>query len=112
MTSNATIQAEDLLLVEAADGIATVTLNRPGQFNALSSALIDKMQSTLDRIAADSLVRVVVLAARGRGFCSGHDLKEIRGMANVAEVESLFARCSRMMRPTAPWTCSRRRAST
>jgi len=97
MTSNATIQAEDLLLVEAADGIATVTLNRPGQFNALSSALIDKMQSTLDRIAADSLVRVVVLAARGRGFCSGHDLKEIRGMANVAEVESLFARCSRMM---------------
>ena len=97
MTSNATIQAEDLLLVEAADGIATVTLNRPGQFNALSGALIDTMQSTLDRIAADSLVRVVVLAARGRGFCSGHDLKEIRGMANVAEVESLFARCSRMM---------------
>src|SRR5262245_3276280 len=97
MTSNATIQAEELLLVEAADGIATVTLNRPGQFNALSSALIDKIQSTLDRIAADSHVRVVVLAARGRGFCAGHDLKEIRGMDNVAEVESLFARCSRMM---------------
>ena len=97
MMLNATFQAEELLLVEAADGVATVTLNRPGQFNALSSALIDKMQSTLDRIAADSLVRVVVLAARGRGFCSGHDLKEIRGMANVAEVESLFARCSRMM---------------
>jgi enoyl-CoA hydratase/carnithine racemase len=86
-----------LLLVEATDGIATVTLNRPGQFNALSSALIDKMQSTLDRIAADSAVRVVVLAARGRGFCSGHDLKEIRAMGGVAEVEALFARCSRMM---------------
>lgn len=92
-----TTQAEDLLLVEATDGIATVTLNRPGQFNALSSALIDKMQSTLDRIAADSAVRVVVLAARGRGFCSGHDLKEIRAMSGVAEVESLFSRCSRMM---------------
>ena len=97
MTLNAAIQAEELLLVEAADGVATVTLNRPGQFNALSSALIDKMQSTLDRIAADPAVRVVVLAARGRGFCSGHDLKEIRGMGTVAEVESLFARCSRMM---------------
>jgi len=97
MTLNATIQAEELLLVEAANGIATVTLNRPGQFNALSSALIDKMQSTLDRIAEDSGVRVVVLAARGRGFCSGHDLKEIRGMGAVADVESLFARCSRMM---------------
>ena len=80
-----------------ADGIATVTLNRPGQFNALSSALIDELQSAFDRIAADPGVRVVVLAASGRGFCAGHDLKEIRAMAGVAEVESLFARCSRMM---------------
>ena len=97
MMLNATFQAEELLLVEAADGVATVTLNRPGQFNALSGALIDTMQSTLDRIAEDPGIRVVVLAARGRGFCSGHDLREIRGMGDVAEVESLFARCSRMM---------------
>ena len=97
MTPNATTQAEALLLVEATDGIATVTLNRPGQFNALSRALIDELQSTLDRIAADPRVRVVVLAARGRGFCSGHDLKEIRAMADSAEVEALFARCSQMM---------------
>ena len=74
-----------------------MTLNRPGQFNALSRALIDELQSALDRIAADPGVRVVVLAARGRGFCSGHDLKEIRAMGDVAEVEALFARCSRMM---------------
>jgi len=97
MTPNATTQAEELLFVEATDGIATVTLNRPGQFNALSRALIDDLQTTLDRIAADSSVRVVVLAARGRGFCSGHDLKEIRAMGDVAEVEALFARCSQMM---------------
>jgi len=97
MATHITTQAEDLLLVEATDGIATVALNRPGQFNALSSALIDQMQSTLDRIAADSTVRVVVLAARGRGFCSGHDLKEIRAMSSVADVESLLSRCSRMM---------------
>ena len=74
-----------------------MTLNRPGQFNALSSALISELQSAFDRIAADPGVRVVVLAASGRGFCAGHDLKEIRAMAAVAEVESLFARCSRMM---------------
>jgi len=97
MTPDATTQAEELLLVEATDGIAVVTLNRPGQFNALSRALIDDLQTTLDRIAADSSVRVVVLAARGRGFCSGHDLKEIRAMGDVAEVEALFARCSQMM---------------
>ena len=89
--------AETPLLVDVADGIATVTLNRPGQFNALSSALIGELQSAFDRIAADPGVRVVVLAANGRGFCAGHDLKEIRAMAGVSEVESLFARCSRMM---------------
>jgi enoyl-CoA hydratase/carnithine racemase len=97
MSTHATTPAEGVLLVAAADGIATVTLNRPGQFNALSRALIDELQTALDRIAADSSVRVVVLAASGRGFCSGHDLKEIRGMGDVAEVEALFARCSRMM---------------
>jgi len=97
MTPGTTAQVEALLLVETIDGIATVTLNRPGQFNALSRALIDELQTTLDRIAADPSVRVVVLAANGRGFCSGHDLKEIRAMRDVAAVEALFARCSQMM---------------
>ena len=97
MTSIAMTGAEAQVLLETTDGIATVTLNRPGQFNALSRALIDELQSTLDRVAEDPGIRVVVLAARGRGFCSGHDLKEIRAMGDVAEVESLFARCSHMM---------------
>jgi enoyl-CoA hydratase/carnithine racemase len=96
MTSNVTTE-EGLLLVDAADGIATVTLNRPGQFNALSNALLDALQSALDRIAADPGVHVVVIAARGRGFCSGHDLKEIRAMGDAAQIEALFAKCSRMM---------------
>ena len=90
-------QVETQLLVDVAEGIATVTLNRPGQFNALSDVLIGELQSAFDRIAADSGVRVVVLAANGRGFCAGHDLKEIRAMAGAEEVEALFARCSRMM---------------
>ena len=97
MISNATTETEALLLTETTEGIATLTLNRPGQFNALSSALIDELQSTFDRLAADPTVRVVVLAANGRGFCAGHDLKEIRALGKVQNVESLFARCSRMM---------------
>jgi len=97
MTPNVTTENEALLLVERTEGIATVTLNRPGQFNALSSALIDELQSTLDAIAVNPDVRVVVVAARGRGFCAGHDLKEIRAMRDVEEVEALFSRCSRMM---------------
>ena len=97
MTSNAATQTEALLLTETKNGVATLTLNRPAQFNALSGALIDEMQATLERVAADPGIRVVVLAAQGRGFCAGHDLKELRAMAGVAEVEALFARCSRMM---------------
>ena len=97
MTPTAATETEGVLLVDTKDGIATVTLNRPGQFNALSRALIDELQSALDRIGADPGVRVVVFAARGRGFCSGHDLKEIRAMGDIHDVESLFACCSRMM---------------
>jgi enoyl-CoA hydratase/carnithine racemase len=97
MTPAATTAAEAILLCETADGIATLTLNRPAQFNALSGALIAELQLALDRLAVDTSVRVVVLAARGRGFCAGHDLKELRAMGDVAEVEALFARCSRMM---------------
>ena len=84
MTSAATTAAEAILLCETADGIAMLTLNRPAQFNALSSALIDELQLALDRVASDPSVRVVVLAARGRGFCAGHDLKELRAMGDVA----------------------------
>jgi enoyl-CoA hydratase/carnithine racemase len=97
VTPNTTTQTEALLLTGTKDGVATLTLNRPGQFNALSGALIDELQATFDCLAADPTVRVVVLAANGRGFCSGHDLKEIRAMASMSEVEALFARCSRMM---------------
>jgi len=97
MTADASTQAEPLLLIETQGGIATLTLNRPGQFNALSRALIDELQAAFDRLATQPDVHAVVLAARGRGFCSGHDLKEIRAMGEVADVEALFARCSRMM---------------
>jgi enoyl-CoA hydratase/carnithine racemase len=97
MRSNDTTDVEALLVVEAREGITTVTLNRPGRFNALSSTLIAELHSTLDQLSADPAVRVVVIAARGPGFCSGHDLKEIRAMGDVDDVEALFARCSRMM---------------
>lgn len=97
MTTQTEISSESPLAVATQDGIARLTLDRPAQFNALSSALIAALQSALERIAADRSARVVVLAGRGRGFCAGHDLKEIRAMGDVAEVEELFAQCSRMM---------------
>lgn len=88
---------EAILLREDRDGITTLTLNRPEQFNALSGSLLDRIQDELDRLAKDTDVRVVVIAARGRGFCAGHDLKEIRALGSQDRIEALFRKCSKVM---------------
>ena len=75
-TANAT-STEPLLLRDDANGISTLTLNRPKQFNALSMALLDALQSALDEVAVDPAIRVVIIAANGKAFCPGHDLKEM-----------------------------------
>ncbi|MFM7505962.1 MAG: enoyl-CoA hydratase [Rubrivivax sp.] len=78
-------------------GVVTLTLNRPEAFNALSEGLLEALQAALDRVAADERARVVVIAAAGRAFCAGHDLKEIRAAPSQAYYERLFAQCGRMM---------------
>jgi enoyl-CoA hydratase/carnithine racemase len=78
-------------------GVVTLTLNRPEAFNALSEGLLEALQSALDRVAADERARVVVIAAAGRAFCAGHDLKEMRAEPSQAYYEQLFAQCGRMM---------------
>jgi enoyl-CoA hydratase/carnithine racemase len=91
-------QAEPpVLLREDRDGIATLTLNRPQQMNLLTSEMLAALQAAFDQIAKDPAVRVVVLAATGRGFCAGHDLKEIRALKELPKIEQLFAQCNRMM---------------
>ena len=88
----------DLVLSEQdARGVMKLTLNRPQAFNALSAPLLDALQTALDRAAADHSVRVVVLAAAGKAFCAGHDLKEMRAEPSQPYYEQLFAQCGRMM---------------
>jgi len=88
---------QPVLLREDRDGIATLTLNRPQQMNLLTSEMLGALQSAFDAIAGDGSVRVVVLAATGKGFCAGHDLKEIRALKELPKIEGLFQQCSRMM---------------
>lgn len=57
--------------------VATITLNRPGSANAQNTELIDALDAAFDRAEADDEIRVVVLAAEGKHFSAGHDLKEI-----------------------------------
>jgi len=87
---------QPVLLRDDRDGVTTLTLNRPQQMNLLTGEMIDALQAALDAIAADSGVRVVVIAGAGKGFCAGHDLKEIRLLAEQAKIEQLFGKCSRM----------------
>jgi enoyl-CoA hydratase/carnithine racemase len=78
-------------------GAVTLTLNRPQAYNALSEALLGALQRELDSIATDESLRVVVLAAEGKAFCAGHDLREMRAQPSQDYYERLFAQCSRMM---------------
>jgi len=89
---------EALVLCEQdARGVVTLTLNRPQAFNALSEAMLGALQAALDRVAADSTARALVIAAAGRAFCAGHDLKEMRAEPSQACYERLFAQCAQMM---------------
>ena len=95
---SAVLQPESpVLLREDREGVTTLTMNRPQQMNLLTSEMISALQGAFDSIAQDSAIRVIVLAGAGKGFCAGHDLKEIRALGELPKIEALFAQCSRMM---------------
>jgi enoyl-CoA hydratase/carnithine racemase len=87
----------DLLLRSDDEGIATLTLNRPAQRNALSTALMEAVIEQLDRIRQDASVRVVIVTGAGPSFCAGHDLRELRSDPSRAFYEKVFGLCSEMM---------------
>ena len=86
-----------VLRSQDASGVRTLTLNRPDAFNALSEAMLAALQSELDAAAADDTLRVLVIAAAGRAFCAGHDLKEMRAEPSLAYYQRLFAQCTKLM---------------
>jgi 2-(1,2-epoxy-1,2-dihydrophenyl)acetyl-CoA isomerase len=66
-----------ILMVEVAEGVATLTLNRPQRLNAIDLPLLEDLIAALDRAAADPLVRAIVLAGSGRSFCAGADIGQM-----------------------------------
>ena len=93
----ATNDVEVYVLRDDHDGVATLTLNRPDSFNALSHAMLDALQAQFNALATDASIRVVVIAAKGKAFCPGHDLKEMGAHPEEAYYAALFAKCSTMM---------------
>lgn len=96
-SSAVTTSPTPVLTREDRDGVTTLSLNRPLQFNALSEELLGALQQAFDELAADASVRCVVLAAAGKAFCAGHDLRQMRATPTAEYYRDLFGRCSRMM---------------
>jgi enoyl-CoA hydratase/carnithine racemase len=98
MSTDTAVASEPLVLSSRDGGIVRLSLNRGNRFNPLSLEMIAAIQAELDSIAADPAARVIVLAAEGKGFSAGHDLKEMRAHAgDEAWQRRLFDDCSRMM---------------
>lgn len=85
------------VLKSCADGVATLTLNRGEKFNPLSEEMLAALQEQLDALRRDDSVRVVVLAAAGKAFCAGHDLKQMRAEPSEEYYKKLFNQCSKVM---------------
>ncbi len=100
MTPETTAAPEDPqgppVLTEIAAGIGVLTMNRPQGLNLLTRDMIAALHEGLRAFGADKAVRVIVLAAKGRGFCAGHDLKAMAD-APEAEMTALFSQCEEMM---------------
>ena len=88
---------ELLQITRDARGVVTLTLNDPARFNALGSEMLAALQQALDDAGRDESVRLVVLAAAGKAFCAGHNLKDMAAHPELAYYQKLFAQCSRMM---------------
>jgi enoyl-CoA hydratase/carnithine racemase len=98
VSSTTPVAVEPLISKSQEEGVVRLTLNRGSRFNPLSLEMIAAIQHELDAVARDPEARVVVLAAEGKGFCAGHDLKEMRAHAgDEAWQRKLFDDCSRMM---------------
>jgi enoyl-CoA hydratase/carnithine racemase len=94
--------ADDILLREDAEAIATLTLNNPAKLNPLSEAMLDALCGALDALSADRSIRAVILRGAGRAFCAGHDLREMTDGRQAPDggrgyFEALFAKCAAVM---------------
>lgn len=78
-------------------GIHTLVLNQASTFNALSQEMMAALQAALDFVTLDATARLVVIAATGKAFCAGHNLKDMRANPDLDYYQKLFAQCTRVM---------------
>jgi enoyl-CoA hydratase/carnithine racemase len=97
MTQDVSPTATLLRHTRDARGVHTLTLDAPASFNVLSEAMLDALQAAVDAVRADERARAVVIAASGKAFCAGHNLKEMKARPELDYYQALFGQCSRVM---------------
>jgi enoyl-CoA hydratase/carnithine racemase len=85
------------VLSDTNQGVCRLTLNRGDRYNPLSRDMIAALHSEIARIGAEPSIRCVVIGAEGKGFCAGHDLKELRAHPDLAWQQELFSACNALM---------------
>jgi len=88
---------DSLLERQDHEGVATLTLSRPDAYNSLSMELMQALHAELDNIADDLSVRCVIIKGSGRGFCAGHDLKQMLGEGEEEYYRCTFQTCAALM---------------
>lgn len=89
--------SDELIHATDSGGVRTLQLYRPDAYNALSRPLMSALMSALADAAEVEDVHAVILHGSGRGFCAGHDLRELRAEQDPGELEALFSECSELM---------------
>lgn len=95
--TNATHNSNSVVIRQDEDGICELTINRPKAYNALSLDCMTALTREFEILSSDTSVNVVILSGSGKGFCAGHDLKEMRNNANRDFYEKTFDRCTTLM---------------
>ncbi|MCI5041636.1 MAG: enoyl-CoA hydratase [Donghicola eburneus] len=85
-----------------ADAIAHLKMNAPERLNALSDEMLAALQEQIDQLKDDTSIRAVILSGEGKGFCAGHDIKQMTAGRQAedggkAYFQNLFARCTNVM---------------
>lgn len=88
---------EALVLHKDDGAIRNLVINRPSSYNALSIACMEAVIAEFEALSEDRSISVVILSGAGKGFCAGHDLKEMRGNPEKEFYEKTFNTCTRMM---------------
>ena len=90
-------KALNIIVTSSTNGISRIKLNEPSTYNALSSDTLKSLIHIFKSLNNDSKTKVVIIEGSGKGFCAGHDLKEIRSLKNKSKYKKLFSLCSKLM---------------